>query len=130
MPRAVACAVVRDDPPRAFIAEDQETLNWILALMLIAQTPSDDLPPELRDQLRATLTDGQWGAAVELWVQQRPEVDVYSSFDLYTAQDVASTSPRWSHGRSNGAPGARVYLDTPAPRCPGTSPAPVIDVST
>lgn len=24
MPRSVACAVVRDDPPQVFIAEDQE----------------------------------------------------------------------------------------------------------
>lgn len=88
MPRAVACAVVRDDPPQVFVAEDQETLNWILALMLIAQTPSGDLPIELRGQLREALRDEQWGTAVELWMRQRPEVDVYSSFDPYTSEDV------------------------------------------
>lgn len=35
MAQSVACAVVRDDPPQVFIAEDQDTLNWVLALRLI-----------------------------------------------------------------------------------------------
>ena len=30
MPATVACAIVHDDPPEVFIAEDIETLNWIL----------------------------------------------------------------------------------------------------
>lgn len=34
MPDIVACAIVHDDPPEVFIAEDIETLNWILALKL------------------------------------------------------------------------------------------------
>jgi hypothetical protein len=31
MSRLIACAVVRDDPPQVFVAEDLETLNWVLA---------------------------------------------------------------------------------------------------
>lgn len=88
MPHFVACAVVRDDPPRVFIADDQATLNWVLALRMIAVTPGRELAEDLRDQLRAALRDERWGDAVELWMQNRPEVDVYSSYELYTDRDV------------------------------------------
>lgn len=88
MPKVVACAVVRDDPPQVFLAEDQDTLNWVLALHLIARTPGRLLPEQLRDQLRQALRDERWGEAVELWMHDGAEVDVYPSSDLYTAQDV------------------------------------------
>ncbi len=88
MARSVACAVVRDDPPQVFIAEDQETLNWVLALRLIARIPGHELADGLRDRLRQTLRDELWGDAVEMWMQNRPEVDVYPSFELYTERDV------------------------------------------
>ncbi len=88
MARSVACAVVRDDPPQVFIAEDQETLNWVLALRLVARIPGHELPDGLRDRLRQALRDELWGDAVEMWMQNRPEVDVYPSFELYTARDV------------------------------------------
>ena len=29
-----------------------------------------------------------WGDAVEMWMQNRPDVDVHPSFELYTALDV------------------------------------------
>lgn len=88
MTRSVACAVVRDAPPQVFIAEDQEALNWVLALKLIARTPGREIREDLRDLLRQALRDEQWGEAVELWMTNREEVDVYPSFDLYTSQDV------------------------------------------
>ena len=89
MPRLVACAVVRDDPPLVFVADDQETLNWILALKLIATTAGDDLPGDVADQLRQALREERWGEAVALWMRDRPEVDVYPSLELYTEDDVA-----------------------------------------
>ncbi len=88
MARSVACAVVRDDPPQVFIAEDQETMNWVLALRLIARIPGHELADGLRDRLRQALRDELWGDAVEMWMQNRPEVDVYPSFELYTERDV------------------------------------------
>ena len=88
MPRSIACAVVRDDPPQVFIAEDQETLNWVLALRLISRIPGSELSTDLRDRLRTALRTEQWGDAVELWMQSRPKVDVYPSFDLHTGKDV------------------------------------------
>jgi hypothetical protein len=86
--RFVACAVVRDDPPQVFLAENQEALNWVLALRLIARTPGSELSTGLRDRLREALRQELWGEAVELWMRDRPEVDVYPSFELYTEQDV------------------------------------------
>ena len=88
MARSIACAVVRDAPPEVFIAEDQDTLNWVLALKLIARTPGREVGEELRDRLRDALRNEQWGEAVELWMRDRPEVDVYPSFEFYTAHDV------------------------------------------
>ena len=88
MARTVACAVVHDEPPQVFLAEDQDALNWVLALRLIARTPGRDLEPGLCQRLREALREERWGKAVELWMQDRPEVDVYPSFDLYTKQDV------------------------------------------
>ena len=88
MPRSVAVAVVRDDPPEVFVAEDQDTLNWVLALKLIARTPGDEFSAHLRDLLREALQNEQWGEAVELWMTTRTEVDVYPSYELYTERDV------------------------------------------
>ena len=86
--RFVACAVVRDDPPQVFLAEDQESLNWVLALKLIALTPGHEISDGLRDRLRDALLEERWGEAVELWMHDRPEVYVYPSFELYTPGDV------------------------------------------
>ena len=92
MPKIVACAVVRDDPPQVFLAEDQEALNWVLALQLIARTPGRDLPEDLRRQLRTALREERWGDAVTLWMRDQAEVDVYPSFELYALRDVELAS--------------------------------------
>lgn len=88
MPRTVACAVVRDDPPQVFVAEDQQVLNWVLALKLIARTPGRELPDGLADSLREALRDERWGDAVVLWMENRREIDVYPSFELYDEHDI------------------------------------------
>ena len=89
MARSIACAVVHDDPPQVFLAEDIETLNWVLALELIARTPSTEVPAELLDPLRTALRDEHWATAVDTWMRFRPgNIDVYSSFDLHVHQDV------------------------------------------
>jgi hypothetical protein len=61
MPRVAACAVVRDDPPFC---------------------------EGLRNELRNALREERWGEAVELWMTDRPVVDVYPSFELYSESDV------------------------------------------
>jgi hypothetical protein len=93
MSRLVACAVVRDDPPRVFVAEDMATLNWVLACQLVATTPGSELPPGERDGLRAALTEERWGDAVFAFIGRTGvAVDVYESTDLFGPAD-AETGP-------------------------------------
>ena len=40
----VSYAIVRDDPPELFLADDIDTLQWVLALQLVAQSRPRDLP--------------------------------------------------------------------------------------
>jgi hypothetical protein len=89
MPRVVACAVVRDEPPQVFVADDEETLNWVLALRLVAATDPRSLPDATVESLRAALLDERWGEAVLVWMSATSTVvDVYPSYDLHLAGDV------------------------------------------
>jgi len=89
MSRLVACAVVRHDPPEVFVAEDLETLNWVLALQVVAATAGRTLPAAVRENLRTALLDERWGDAVELWIVHGDiPVDVYSSIDFFAPADV------------------------------------------
>jgi hypothetical protein len=85
----VACAVVRDDPPRVFVAQDMATLNWVLACQLVATTPGADLPAGEREALRLALTEQRWGDAVFAFINRTGiAVDVYESTELFTPTDV------------------------------------------
>jgi hypothetical protein len=89
VPASVACAVGRDDPPEMFIADDIQTLNWVLALRLIARIPGREIEEKLRVALRSALVDERWGDAVEIWMRVHPgEIDVYPSYDFYLPRDV------------------------------------------
>jgi len=90
MGAVVACAVVRDDPPRVFVAEDLETLNWVLACQLVAATPGRDLPAGERASLRRALRQERWGDAVFAFIARTgTAVDVYESTELHLAADAA-----------------------------------------
>jgi hypothetical protein len=89
MGRLVACAVVRDDPPRVFVAEDLATLNWVLACQLVATTPGRDLPVGERDALRVALAEERWGDAVFAFIDRTGiAVDVYESIELFGPADL------------------------------------------
>lgn len=93
MTRLVACAVVRDEPPEVYAAEDLDTLNWVLALKVVAAAHAAELPATTRESLRAALLEERWGDAVEAWIRQTDiPVDVYPSMELYDAADVAMAS--------------------------------------
>ena len=95
----VACAVVRDDPPRVFVAEDLETLNWVLACQLVATTPGRELPPGERAALRQALREERWGDAVFAFIARTgTAVDVYESTELHAAS-----------GGRRGTPGAAAH---------------------
>ncbi len=86
--RTIACAVVHDDPPLVFVAEDEETLNWVVAVQLIARSPWTELDAGVVADLRDALRAERWGDAVSLWMQTHPEIDVYPSHTLFEPRDV------------------------------------------
>jgi len=86
----VACAVVRDDPPRVFVAENLDTLNWVLACQLVAATPGSELPEGERAALRQALREERWGDAVFAFIARTGvAVDVYESTELHAAAGAA-----------------------------------------
>jgi uncharacterized membrane protein len=90
MGAVVACAVVRDDPPRVFVAEDMDTLHWVLACQLVATTPGRELPPGERESLRQALREQRWGDAVFAFIARTgTAVDVYESTELHSAAGAA-----------------------------------------
>ncbi len=89
MGTVVACAVVREDPPRVFVAENLETLNWVLACQLVAKTPGRDLPPGERAALRQALREERWGDAVFAFIARTgTAVDVYESTELHSSAEA------------------------------------------
>ena len=90
MSAVVACAVVRDDPPRVFVAQDIDTLNWVLACHLVAKTPARELADGERGELRRALREERWGDAVFAFIARTgTAVDVYESTDMHLAADAA-----------------------------------------
>ncbi len=74
----LAYAVVRHDPPEVFVAEDVDTLQWVLAVRVVARTDPGRLSHDGRDALRAALLDEQWGEAVAAWIElSGVPIDVY-----------------------------------------------------
>ena len=89
MSSVVACAVVRDDPPRVFVAQDIDTLNWVLACQLVAKTPGHEMPDDEREELQRALREERWGDAVFAFIARTgTAVDVYESTDMHLAADA------------------------------------------
>lgn len=86
---SVAYAVVRQDPPEVFVAEDVDVLNRVLALELVGRTLSTDLSDKERATLRGALLEERWADAVVQWMRLRGvAVDVYTHLHVYTDQDA------------------------------------------
>jgi hypothetical protein len=86
----LAYAVVRVDPPKVFVADDIDTLQWVLALQLVARTRPSDLAPGTADTLREALLGEEWGRAVFEWINATDTpVDVYPEIEVYEARHVA-----------------------------------------
>jgi hypothetical protein len=89
MPRIVSVAIVNESPPSVFIAEDMDTMNWVLALRLVARTRAEDISTNLRELLKQALLEERWADAVFMWMEEMDvDVDIYASEDLFTARDV------------------------------------------
>lgn len=76
---AGAYAVIRHEVPAVYLAEDIETLEFVLALHLVAQLdPRHLASAERLEDLREALLNEQWGDAMELWIEETDTaVDVY-----------------------------------------------------
>ncbi len=84
----VAYAVVRDDPPTIYVAEDLDVLQRVLALRVVAHTEPDRLPATEIDLLRRALLEERWGDAVARWIEHTGiPIDVYTE-RVATGEDV------------------------------------------
>ncbi len=85
----VSCAIVHGDTPDIFLAEDLDTLHWVLALQLVAQSRAEDFTHETRHSLREALREERWADAVVGWMSATGQaVDVYPTFAVYTADSL------------------------------------------
>lgn len=81
----VCCAIVHGDTPEVFLADDIDTLHWVLALQLVAQSRADQFTEETRTVLRQALVEERWADAVVEWMSATGQaIDVYPSFAVYT----------------------------------------------
>jgi hypothetical protein len=88
--RGVAVAVVRGEAPDVFVAEDIDTLHWVLALEWVARADPTHIDVGLRDDLRQALLDERWADAVIDYMHHLgTAVDVYDGHELYETRDVA-----------------------------------------
>ena len=66
----VAYAVLHGDPPDVYIAEDDEVLSRLIALEVVAATPSSEFhDPEQLSRIRSALLDENWAGAVAEWIE-------------------------------------------------------------
>jgi hypothetical protein len=88
--QVVAYAVVNDDPPRVFVAEDDAVLSRVLALELVAATPASQLSESIVARIRSALLEEQWPQAVSLWMEATGVlVDAYPpEMQVWTAEQL------------------------------------------
>jgi hypothetical protein len=82
-------AIVHGDPPEVFIAEDMDTLHWVLALEVVARSSTSSLGHAV-GAIRQALLEEQWAEAVVEWINATDQpIDVYPSVRVFQAADVA-----------------------------------------
>ena len=86
----VSYAVVRTDPPQVYLADDIETLQWVLALKVVARTRAATISAPDADVIRSALRDERWADAVIEWIDVTGQpIDVYPSIEVHEARHVA-----------------------------------------
>ena len=82
--------MVQTDPAEVYLADDVDTLQWVLALQVVARTAPGDVGAATADVLRQALLAEEWGQAVFEWINATDiPVDVYPSIQVYEAEHVA-----------------------------------------
>lgn len=76
---AGAYAVVRQQEPQIFLAEDASVLDRVLALHVVAQLPTTEVTSHARlEEMRHALLEERWGDALSAWIEETGvPVDVY-----------------------------------------------------
>ena len=88
--RRVTYAIVHDDDPRVFIAEDDAVLERVLALELVAATPPADLGGSA-DRVRELLLAEQWGLAIQAWMAATDTIiDMYPDEAIWLSSDLTA----------------------------------------
>lgn len=81
----VAYAVVREDPPRVFLATDVDVLQRVLAFELVGRLDPTGVAPGVVEDLRTALLEERWADAVLAWMDHfEVPVDVYTHLHVYS----------------------------------------------
>lgn len=73
-----AWAVVKDEPPRVFLAEDEQVISRVLAFKVVAEERPDAFTADELAQVRDHLLHERWAEAVLMWMTATDtEIDVY-----------------------------------------------------
>jgi hypothetical protein len=84
----LAYAVVHDETPIVYAAENADVLHRVLALKVVARTRGSDLGPGMAEYVRDALLDERWGDAVVAWINHTGiPIDVYGNdLQVWTAE--------------------------------------------
>jgi hypothetical protein len=76
---AGAYAVVRQEEPQVFLAENAKVLDRVLALNLVARLPHSSVTSDARlREMRNALLEERWADALVAWIEETGvAVDVY-----------------------------------------------------
>lgn len=86
-----AFAIVRQQEPQIFLAEDASVLDRVLALHIVAQLSSDQVTSPARlAEMRAALLEERWADALAAWIEETGvPVDVYDERpEVWTATEL------------------------------------------
>lgn len=87
-PGHLAIAVTREDPPRVFVAADEEALGWNLAVELVASEDPSVFVGKQLEAVREALLHERWADALALWMQA-----TNTGVDVYPDEAVALQAP-------------------------------------
>lgn len=107
--RPGAWAVVKEDPPQIFLAENAQVVSRLLALKVVAAADPSAFTPHALEEVQDHLLHERWAEAVVLWMEATDIViDVYEEFvPVWTEREldreVASIAIRMSRLFAEGA---------------------------
>jgi hypothetical protein len=86
----LACAIVRDSPPRVLLAESLDVLQRVVALEVVAQTAPDSFDSDITARIRAALLGERWADALVEWITHTGvAVDVYDEDEINVWTEAA-----------------------------------------